>query len=199
MGGVRRPADRDRLTLRRKGEAVEVTVTWLEMAARPSFARPPMPPGAPMVLIRAGDPPLSYFRYLYGTVGAQYEWFMRLEETDNETRSFISDPKVSLFTLLRDGWPAGFFVLDGRVDSVADLSYFGLMPEVVGHGLGSWFLKTAIHAGWDLPDTQRMTVNTCTLDHPRALPQYQKHGFQPVRQSTYERVLVRDWDPSTFP
>ena len=27
-----------------------------------------------------------------------------------------------------------------------------------------------------------MTVNTCTADHPRALPTYLRAGFQPVRQ-----------------
>jgi hypothetical protein len=27
-----------------------------------------------------------------------------------------------------------------------------------------------------------MTVNTCTADHPNALPAYHRAGFQPVRQ-----------------
>jgi hypothetical protein len=33
-----------------------------------------------------------------------------------------------------------------------------------------------------------VTVQTCTLDHPAALPLYQKLGFSPVGQS---RELVR--------
>jgi hypothetical protein len=28
-----------------------------------------------------------------------------------------------------------------------------------------------------------MTVNTCTADHPRALPTYIRCGFRPVRQA----------------
>ena len=31
-----------------------------------------------------------------------------------------------------------------------------------------------------------MTVNTNSLDHPRALPLYQKAGFVPVRRETDE-------------
>jgi hypothetical protein len=40
-------------------------------------------------------------------------------------------------------------------------------------------------------------VNTCTLDHPRALIQYQKHGFTPVRQEERTRLLTRDWSPAS--
>ena len=29
----------------------------------------------------------------------------------------------------------------------------------------------------------KVTVNTCTLDHPAALPLYQKLGFTPIGQS----------------
>ena len=37
---------------------------------------------------------------------------------------------------------------------------------------------------WDRPGTARVTVNTNSLDHPRALPLYQKAGFVPVRRET---------------
>ena len=39
-----------------------------------------------------------------------------------------------------------------------------------------------------------VTVNTNSLDHPRALPLYQKAGFVPVRRETHRRVLSRDRD-----
>ena len=31
-----------------------------------------------------------------------------------------------------------------------------------------------------------MTVNTCTADHPRALPTYLRAGFRPVREMREE-------------
>ena len=81
---------------------------------------------------------------------------------------------------MRDGWPHGFFVLDGRAPRACDLAYFGLVPEAIGRGLGTFLLQTALHMAWDRPGTARVTVNTNSLDHPRALPLYQKAGFEPV-------------------
>ncbi len=34
-----------------------------------------------------------------------------------------------------------------------------------------------------------MTVNTCTLDHPSALPNYLKRGFAIVRTEVQRRTL----------
>lgn len=187
------------MTLRRKGETVEVVITWLEMNERPGYARPQPVGRVPAALIRAVEPPTWYFTMLYRAVGEAYEWVDRLSDKQEDLQAFVQDPKVALYTFLRDGWPAGFFMLDSREAGTTDISYFGLVPEAVGKGLGTWLLQTAVHMGWDVPDTTKLTLNTCTLDHPRALPQYQKHGFQPVRQSTYDRVLSRDWDPSKFP
>ena len=47
---------------------------------------------------------------------------------------------------------------------------------------------------WDREGVRRMTVNTNSLDHPRALPLYQRAGFEPVRRETHSRVLTRDRD-----
>jgi GNAT superfamily N-acetyltransferase len=66
------------------------------------------------------------------------------------------------------------------------------VPEAIGRGLGTWLLRTAVHAGWDMPGTVRMTVNTCSLDHPAALSLYQKAGFSPMRQEQRSRILARD-------
>jgi GNAT superfamily N-acetyltransferase len=96
-----------------------------------------------------------------------------------------------LFTLMVDGWPGGFFVLDTRTRGICDLALFGLVPQAMGKGLSAWFLGSAIRIGWDRPDVQRMTVNTNTLDHPRALALYQKMGFVPVRREQWSRVLTR--------
>jgi len=74
-----------------------------------------------------------------------------------------------------------------------------MVPEALGRRLGGWLLKTAILTAWDLPDTTKVTVNTCTLDHPRALALYQKNGFMPVRREERTRVLTRDRDLSQIP
>jgi len=173
------------------GAEITLTVTYLEMTEPPSYDWPSLPPGPPASLIGAEDPPAWYFLALYGAVGAPYEWTDWLERPEEEARAFIQHPEVTLYTLMRSGWPAGFFILDSREAGRCDLAYFGLVPEMVGQGLGSWMVRTAIHMGWDRPGTRRMTVETCSLDHPRALSLYQRAGFAPIGQKRKTRVLTR--------
>ncbi|MEC4687862.1 MAG: GNAT family N-acetyltransferase, partial [Nitrospirota bacterium] len=87
--------------------------------------------------------------------------------------------------------PGGFFVLDTRQPDTCDLAFFGLVPQAIGRGLSAWFLGCAIHMGWDRPGVTRMTVDTTTLDHPRALAFYQRMGFVPVRREDKSRKLTR--------
>jgi len=173
------------------GDTVQYTVTFLEMAARPGAPTPPMPVGPQLALIGAAAPPVGYFLYLYDAVGAAYEWTDWHGASAEEQAAFVHDPKVELFTLIVDGWPGGFFILDSREPGTCDLANFGLVPQAIGRGLARWLLGTAIHMGWDRPGVRRLTVNTNTLDHPRALALYQKMGFTPVRRETRSRRLSR--------
>ncbi|MBP7240710.1 GNAT family N-acetyltransferase [Amaricoccus sp.] len=176
------------------GERVEYVVTFLEMDRRPSYPRPPMPLGPASALLAAEQPPVWWFLALYDAVGSEYEWTDQRDRPRAELEAFLADPAVSLHTLMRGGWPHGFFVLDGREKGLCDLTYFGLPPEAIGRGLGRFLVQTAVHAAWDRPGVARVTVNTNSLDHPRALPIYQKAGFAPVRRETRSRVLTRDRD-----
>lgn len=178
--------------MHRAGERVDYVVTFLEMDARPGYPRPHMPTGQVAALIAAEAPPAWYFLGLYDAVGVEYEWTDQHERPRNELESFLTDPAVTLYTLMRAGWPHGFFILDGRPAGACDLAYFGLVPQAVGHGLGTFLLHTAIHMAWDRPGVTRVSVNTNSLDHPRALPLYQRAGFEPVRRETRSRVLTRD-------
>jgi GNAT superfamily N-acetyltransferase len=57
------------------------------------------------------------------------------------------------------------------------------MPRFIGRGIGPWLLDWAIREAWR-HDPRQLVVNTCTLDHPKALPLYQRLGFRPTRQET---------------
>ncbi len=166
---------------------VEVTITYLEMAARPHYPRPHQPIGHPAALLHAEEPPVWWFLDLYRAVGAQYRWTDRLEESEDELRAFVQHPDVALYTLIRQGWPAGFFMLDNREKGICELAYLGLVPEMLGKGYGKFLMQEAVHTGWDGDGVEKMTVNTCTLDHPRALALYQSAGFTPVRQEHITR------------
>lgn len=155
------------------------TVTWLEMDSPPTTPPPPVPDGA--ALIRAHDPALHLFLYLYQTVGADYQWTDMLGCSATELDAYVRDPNMWLMIPSFHGAPGGIALLDFRQPGVCDLAYFGLTPERVGGGRGTWALRAAIDLVW-AQGVGKMTINTCTKDHPAALPLYQRYGFRPVRR-----------------
>jgi GNAT superfamily N-acetyltransferase len=165
---------------------IAYTVTWLEMTARPDRPRTPPPLLKGLSLLRAEKPPVRFFRYLYDVVGRNHEWSDLHAVSDREIAAELQDPAVALYVAYLTGWPAGFVELDYREAGLCEILYFGLAPEAIGRGLGHWLLGEAVHMAWDAGVT-KMTVNTCTLDHPRALPMYQKWGFTPVRREERRR------------
>lgn len=160
------------------------TITYLETAGPPDFPAP-RPRVGPLALWRVETPPAHYFRYLYGVVGAEYEWVDLHAWSDARLASFIQHPEAALYVLHRGGAPAGFHLLDFRERGVCDLAYFGLTPESRGFRLGPWLLDAAMREAFSR-GVAKMTVNTCSLDHPAALQTYQRAGFRPVRRE--ERV-----------
>jgi ribosomal protein S18 acetylase RimI-like enzyme len=152
-----------------------ITITYLEMRAPPSGSPPAAPEGA--ALLRAEGCTVAYYRYLYDAVGRPWLWTDRKTLADAQLAAILDDPAVEVWTALKDGVPAGYFELDARRRPDVDIAYFGLMPDFIGHGLGPWLLGAAIARGWSHAP-ERLTVNTCTLDHPRALPLYRRMGFE---------------------
>ena len=157
---------------------VTVEVTFLRMVRPPEGPAPPLPPATR--LRRATRCSVGFYRYLYDTVGHRHVWWLRRTLPDTELAGILGDPDVAVQVLYRDGEPAGFYELDGRSWPVVNLSYFGLLPHVVGRGLGRALLDRAIADAWK-PGARALTVNTCTADHPRALPNYLAAGFQRLR------------------
>lgn len=154
-----------------------MTVTFLEMKSRPAVLPPPQPLGK-VALLRAQDPPIHFYRYLYDTIGHDYYWVDRRRLDDAGVAAVIHHPSVELYVLYVDGCPAGMAELDFREAGTGLLAYFGLMPEFIGRRLGYFFLYHTVANAW-LKPISALLVNTCTLDHPRALPLYQRMGFTP--------------------
>ena len=174
----RRPADNGR---------IEVVIAYLEMTAPPTRPTVPAPPGK-LALLRAENPPVAFYRYLYDNVGEPWFWIDRRKLDDEALAAILADPLVELYVLYVGGVPAGYVELDRRPEPDINLAYFGLMPEFTGRGLGPWLLNWAVDAAWQ-HRPRRLTVDTCTLDHPKALAVYQRAGFVPYRQ---ERKTIDD-------
>jgi GNAT superfamily N-acetyltransferase len=158
---------------------IAVTVTFLKQEFQPILPGPAMP--ADTFIVRLGAPTVAFYRYLYATVGAPYVWWLRRTLPDEDIAALLANPAVSIHVLYRDGEPAGFFELEARRPAAVNLSYFGLMPHLVGHGMGPAFLRAAIDEAWRRRP-HMLTVNTCTADHPRAMPTYIRAGFARVRE-----------------
>jgi len=156
---------------------IPMTVTFLEMRAKPIALPPPQPRGK-IAILRAERPAIHFYRYLYDTIGGPYFWVDRRKMDDKHLSEIVQHPQVDLFVLYAEGAPAGMAELDFREPSRGLLAYFGLMPEQIGRRLGYYFLYHAVVNAWTKP-IETLLVNTCTLDHPRALPLYQRMGFRP--------------------
>ena len=157
---------------------VAVDVTFLRMD-EPSVG-PAHPLSDGMRIERVARCSVPFYRYLYETVGGPWLWWMRRAATDQELASVLSHPQIFVHVLYGGGEPLGFYELDARSSAAANLAYFGLMPQVIGRGLGRAFLRCAIDDCWAFRRPS-VTVNTCTADHPRALPTYQAMGFRRLR------------------
>lgn len=158
-----------------------VTITYLKMFEQPKAAHLPAPT-IPHAIQRAEKPTVSFYRYLYDAVGRDWAWEDRKKLTDDELNEIMQDKNTEVYVLYIRGVPAGYAELNfENFPEAVDLAYFGIMPEFIGMKLGPYFLDWAISQAW-LRGPEVVTVNTCTLDHPKALPLYQRFGFVPYRQ-----------------
>lgn len=162
-------------------------VTYLEMHARPD--RPSAVAPAGVEVRRALKPTVSFYRYLYHTVGGDWSWAGRRLMDDEVLARNVQDPGVEVNVLWVEGVPAGLMELDLRSPKEIELLYFGLIPDFIGKGLGGFALDWTVDRAWSFSPS-RFWVHTCDLDHPNALNVYQKAGFVIYdRQTDWEAIL----------
>src|SRR5262245_17946667 len=116
---------------------VDFKVTYLEMFSPPRKIIPPRRDG--LSVFHAKKPTLSFYRYLYETVGKPYHWRSRRNLPDAELAALIHDPRMENHVLYVDGVPAGLAELDRRIEGEIELVQFGLVPEFIGQGFGKYF------------------------------------------------------------
>lgn len=166
-----------------------VTVTFLRMHKQRAISAPVFEQS--FQVVRLNSPSVPFYRYIYNTVGENYLWWLRRIVPDDDLAALLRDDAISIYVLYRDGEPAGFFELDRRDWPDINLSYFGLMPQTIGEGIGQTFLSVAIEEIWR-SGAAGITVNTCSADHHRALGNYLRVGFNIVRR-VKEIWLIPDW------
>lgn len=171
---------------------VESNVVFLEMTAPPD--RPPAKAPAGVEVRRAVKPTVSFYRYLYHTIGSDWSWAGRRLMEDDALIADVQDPKVEVNVLWVEGVPAGLMELDLRTPPAIELLYFGLVPDFIGLGLGRFALDWAVDRAWSFRPS-RFWVHTCDLDHPNALPNYQKAGFVIHDRRKIREAILHDMTP----
>lgn len=123
----------------------------------------------------------SYLSY-YHDIGKAFGWTDRLQISKTQLQQDINKENAHLFTLQVDGKEVGYTELVVEKDYV-ELLYFGLFTTEIGKGYGEKFLTMILEKAWTF-DPQWVQLNTCELDHPKALSLYQKMGFTIVDTKT---------------
>ena len=120
-------------------------------------------------------------RNLYFRVGEQWEWVDKRPWTDKQWKEYATAPELRTFAGYYDDLLAGYYELRRDNDGGTEISYFGLLPEFIGRGLGGALLTSAIEQAWachgGIAPPTRVWVHTCNRDHPQALANYRARGM----------------------
>ncbi len=121
-------------------------------------------------------------RDMYRQVGEPWHWTDRRDWSETDWRTETDSEDTELWLARQAADVVGYFQLHRERDR-AVIRYFGLLPAHLGRGIGGPLLSAAIDRCWAM-GRQHVVLNTCTLDHPRALPNYLARGFSIVGTRT---------------
>ncbi len=162
---------------------VGAVVTYLEMTDRPA---PSLLPSSQLSLRRWEEVDPASYRELFRRVGGRWLWFSRLAMSDSMLLAQIGEVHEILGP---SGNSAGMLELDFAEPGCCLIRFLGLVPELAGQGHGQWLFGSTLRLAWR-EGVKRLRVNTCSLDHPAALPAYLKAGFR-----AYDRAFECFPDP----
>ncbi len=157
----------------------DVTIKFLEMTA-PGDLRPKRASISGVTVARVPHPMPELNRFFYAAVGAGYSWIDRLKWSLDDWRVYLNDPDIDTYVLAVGGIPAGYFELKRYRAGDIEIKYFGLIGSFIGKGLGAHMLTAATEAAW-AAGAQRVILDTCSLDHPKAFENYVARGFRLYR------------------
>ena len=166
----------------RQTKSVSTVVTFMEMNDRPTVLMADFPDPTAIVA-QEGTPSIAFYRYIYDVVGRDYLWVNRKWWSDEKLAKTIHDEAVEIHCLYVGDQIAGFSEIDFRLIPDVEITFFGLMPDFIGRGLSKPFLQSILQRAWR-KTTTRVHLQTCTCDHPAALPLYQKAGFVAYGRTT---------------
>jgi GNAT superfamily N-acetyltransferase len=131
--------------------------------------------------VRRPCPALNWF--LHQAVGAAFRWGGREDWGEAGWTKYVHRQELETWVAYESGAPAGYFELEQQQDGSVRIECFGLLPEFFGLGLGGHLLTVAAERAWDM-GASRVWLSTCSHDHPHALQNYLRRGFQLTGKTT---------------
>jgi GNAT superfamily N-acetyltransferase len=172
---------------------VDQTITYLEMTS-PDDLIPGRPPPRPLELERLDAAAVELFRSTVLRIGAPHHWTTPSGRSQDHWRERLARPDVLAWLVRVGDEVAGAIELELQPEGQVEITMFGLVPEMVGRGFGGHLLTLATRLAWEarLPDNapnRRVWLHTSSLDHGRALPNYQRRGFRVFRREQRPRPV----------
>jgi GNAT superfamily N-acetyltransferase len=153
-----------------------VSTYYLEMTSVGALKASPAVGGLTITEVEIDQPPFN--RFLYQLVGGPWQWVDKLELSDEQWRRYVENEHLRTWVAYHRGAIAGYYELQQQPDDTVEIMYFGLAPGFIGLGFGGYLLTHALRSAWAWGNTRRVWVHTCSLDHPRALANYQARGLR---------------------
>ena len=128
-------------------------------------------------LVKKIKPDFQLNKFFYKQVGKKHRWIDRLSWSDGKWINYISNKNLETYIISESDELVGFFELLYNPElKETEISYFGLLEEYIGKGIGGYALSVAIKKSFE-KNIKRVWLHTCTLDHPNALKNYIARGM----------------------
>ncbi len=140
-------------------------------------------------LVKKIKPDFQLNKFFYKQVGKKYRWKDRLTWTDEKWIKYISNKNLETYVIGEAEDLVGFFELLYNPElKETEISYFGLLEDYIGKGIGGYALSEAIKKSFE-KKIKRVWLHTCTLDHPNALKNYIARGMRVFKK---ENINILD-------
>ena len=141
------------------------------------------------LLVKKTNPDFQLNKFFYKQVGKKHRWVDRLSWSDEKWIKYISNKNLDTYLITEKEDLVGFFELLYNPElKETEISYFGLLEEYIGKGIGGFALSEAIKKSFE-KNIKRVWLHTCTLDHPNALKNYIARGMKVFRK---ENINILD-------
>lgn len=145
--------------------------------------------------------PSDYLR-VFRSIGDPWLWYSRLQGSEDKIQQELGNSAVTIFFGFVEGEEEPIALLQVEVsqekeaDSAGfvkeatandtsqsmEICFLGLKREYEGKRIGPAIMRFALEFFLNESGVDRLHLNTCTQDSPRALPFYRKMGFDVERQ-----------------